>query len=79
MRLFFYFCAKFLYKATSDGAIVWAKSLGGSSYDGDIGLGVDPDGNVYMAGGFIDKLYLGDSLLLSAGIHTGIAVRSMIL
>lgn len=57
----------FLYKANPNGAIVWAKSLGGSSYDGDVGLGVDPDGNVYLAGGFIDKLHLDDSVILDAG------------
>lgn len=56
----------FLYRTKPDGTVLWAKSLGGPSYDGDVGLGIDADGNVYLAGGFVEELHLDNSLLLSA-------------
>lgn len=56
----------FLYRTTSDGTIVWAKSLGGPNYDGDVGLGIDAHGNIYLAGGFIKELIMDNSTLVSA-------------
>ncbi|HMP99574.1 MAG TPA: gliding motility-associated C-terminal domain-containing protein [Cyclobacteriaceae bacterium] len=56
----------FLYKAKPNGEVIWVKMLGGPSYNGDVGLDVDADGNIYLAGGFIQELYFDDDLVLSS-------------
>ena len=42
----------FVAKLDATGAVVWAKSSGGSSSDVPHGIGVDAAGNCYVAGGF---------------------------
>ncbi|UKN03755.1 T9SS type A sorting domain-containing protein [Paracrocinitomix mangrovi] len=44
----------YVHELDEDGDIVWAKSIGGTAYDGAEGLTVDADGNVYVTGGFGD-------------------------
>ncbi|WP_173977550.1 DUF4347 domain-containing protein, partial [Magnetospirillum sp. LM-5] len=42
----------FIQKLTSSGALVWAKSVGGSSYENAAGIAVDGDGSVVLTGTF---------------------------
>jgi hypothetical protein len=42
----------FISKLNSDGSFAWAKSLGGTNFDGVSGLKVDSSGNVYTTGYF---------------------------
>ncbi len=39
-------------KFTTAGALVWARSMGGSNNDGPLGIALDAQGNVYTTGGF---------------------------
>ncbi len=56
----------FVYKTSPDGNVLWAKSFEGPIYGGDVGVDTDADGNVYIAGGFIEKLYFNGELKLSS-------------
>jgi gliding motility-associated-like protein len=56
----------FVYKTTPDGDVLWAKSFAGPNYGGDVGVDVDSDLNIYVAGGFIEKLYFDGDLKLSS-------------
>ncbi len=42
----------FITKLDPNGNFIWAKSMGGNSYDGGAGIVVDASGNVYITGGF---------------------------
>jgi hypothetical protein len=54
-------------KYTSMGAHVWSKRLGGASYDDVRGIGVDPSGNIFVAGYNLGTTNLGGVDLPSAG------------
>jgi len=57
----------FVYKTNTDGTVLWAKTFGGPVYDGDVGLDIDDEGNIYIAGGFVGELYFEGALKLSGG------------
>ena len=42
----------FVAKYSSDGALIWAKAMGGTSQDSGCAIAVGPDGSVYTTGGF---------------------------
>ena len=42
----------YVLKMTTDGDLVWARSMGGSGYDEGFGIGVDADGGVHVVGMF---------------------------
>src|ERR1035437_6133157 len=42
----------FISKLNSSGNFVWAKTMGGTSYDGGSSIALDASGNVYTTGGF---------------------------
>ena len=44
----------FVQKLTPGGALMWAKAIGGPQPDFATSLAVDPDGNIYVGGGFED-------------------------
>ena len=54
----------FLFKATAQGEVLWAKSFHGPSWGGDCSLATDAQGNIYVAGGFVkDLIFEGRKLL----------------
>jgi gliding motility-associated-like protein len=50
-----------IYKTTKYGEVIWAHTFGGPMYQGDVGVDLDSDGNIYVAGGFVQELYFDDS------------------
>lgn len=56
----------FIYKTKPDGNVIWAKSFEGPVYGGDVGVDTDAEGNIYVAGGFINELYFNGALQLTA-------------
>jgi gliding motility-associated-like protein len=60
----------FLYKTAPNGTVLWVKVLAGPSYGGDVGVEVDAAGNIYVAGGFIQQLFIdGVSRLTSPSTY----------
>ncbi|MDQ3049011.1 MAG: SBBP repeat-containing protein, partial [Bacteroidota bacterium] len=63
----------FVIKLNSSGALVWAKSMGGSNYDIGTSIAVDENGFIYLSGYFYDSCDFdpgpGISNLVSAGFH----------
>jgi Beta-propeller repeat len=62
----------FISKLDSNGNFVWAKSMGGDSYDYASGIKIDASGNIYTTGSFrgtidIDPSLTGTTNLVSAG------------
>jgi len=57
----------FVAKYSSTGGYVWAKTVGGTGYDGGTGVAVDGTGNVYVAGYFELSADFGGGPLVSAG------------
>jgi FG-GAP-like repeat/Beta-propeller repeat len=62
----------FISKLDASGNFLWAKSMGGTSYDGVTGIAIDRNGNVYTSGYFSDTVDFDPSLtgvtnLVSAG------------
>jgi gliding motility-associated-like protein len=49
---------------------LWAHTLGGPVYSGDVGVTVDNTDNIYLAGGFIDKLYFDNTLQLTSPFNS---------
>jgi gliding motility-associated-like protein len=60
----------FIYKTNKNGQVLWAHTLGGPVYGGDVGVTVDEIGNIYIAGGFIDKLYFDNNLKLTSPVNS---------
>lgn len=46
----------FLLKLDAEGNYLWSRRFGGISYDGVGGLGVDPDGHIYIGGNFSESV-----------------------
>lgn len=59
----------FLVKYTSDGTALWAEPFG-DEYAVAADMAVAPSGNVYVAGLFHDSLYLADTTVVAAGLHS---------
>ena len=59
----------YLAKYNNAGRLLWAHSFGGSGYDGPIGLGVDADGNTYVAGQFEGVARFGGHQLTAESGH----------
>ncbi|HWM84877.1 MAG TPA: hypothetical protein VNO33_03540 [Kofleriaceae bacterium] len=57
----------FLARFGADGALRWARQLGGVNDDIADALAIDPQGNAVVAGSFSDKLSVGDGTLESEG------------
>ena len=55
----------FLAKYSASGNVVWAKSAGGTSYDGPFSIAVDAAGNIYVAGYFASPTITFDSFTLT--------------
>jgi gliding motility-associated-like protein len=55
----------FIYKSNKNGEIIWAHTFGGPSYGGDVGVSLDGNGNIYVAGGFISQLYFDNDLKIT--------------
>jgi gliding motility-associated-like protein len=55
-----------LFKSNKHGEVQWAHTLGGSHYHGDSGVDVDAEGNIYLAGGFVQDLYFNTELKLTS-------------
>ena len=58
----------FLARFKGDGSHVWSKSFKSSSYALSDGLGIDGDGEVYLAGYFTGSLDLGGGQLVAPGL-----------
>jgi gliding motility-associated-like protein len=54
-----------IYKTTSTGQILWAKTLNNPDYAGDVGIATDKNGNIYVAGGFIGSLAVDGNTIIS--------------
>lgn len=63
----------FLTKLTTDGAFVWAKSIGGPQNDGSNGLYTDASGNCYLTGYFTNTITFGDSTFSGVNMDVLIA------
>ncbi|MEN7548789.1 SBBP repeat-containing protein [Rapidithrix thailandica] len=63
----------FVQKLDGEGNFVWAKSMGGSSYDHGYSIAVDPEGNVYTTGYFRETVDFdpgpGTSNLTAIGLY----------
>jgi hypothetical protein len=64
----------FISKLDASGNFLWAKSMGGTSYDGVTGIAIDRNGNVFTSGYFSDTVDFdpsstGVTNLVSAGQH----------
>lgn len=57
----------FLARLGPDGAVRWARQLGGANDDIADALAVDPQGNAVVAGSFSEELTVGDGSLVSEG------------
>jgi large repetitive protein len=55
-----------IWKLTSAGSFVWARSYGSTDYDAATAVAVDPQGNIYATGAFSDTVSFG-STALTAG------------
>lgn len=51
------------------GKAIWATKAGGDADDFGNAIGVDKDGNCYVAGAFVHTLYIGSEILTSHGQH----------
>lgn len=56
----------FIVKFTTDGAITWARAVGGTRDDLPGDVAIDGDGNVVVGGSFSDTINLGGTPLMSA-------------
>ncbi len=57
----------FLARLGPDGAVRWARQLGGANDDIADALALDPQGNAVVAGSFSEELTVGDGTLKSEG------------
>lgn len=57
----------FVAKFDPNGAVVWAKRMGGGGPDGAGGVAVDSQGNVYVTGNFLLEANFGSTTLTSKG------------
>jgi Domain of unknown function (DUF4347)/Beta-propeller repeat len=57
----------FITKQASDGTLIWAKAMGGTSFDQAHAVTVDSSGNVYTTGYFQGTAIFGSTSLTSAG------------
>ncbi len=57
----------FVEKVDPTGTVLWAKRMGGGPGTGGYGIGLDADGNTYVAGSFTGNSTFGDFTLASAG------------
>ncbi|MFB0923682.1 MAG: SBBP repeat-containing protein, partial [Vicingaceae bacterium] len=61
----------FIQKLDATGNFIWAKGIGGSSYDGGYSITTDETGNVYVVGNFYDTVDFnqggGNNTLVSVG------------
>lgn len=55
-----------LFKSDQHGIVQWAHTLGAPHYHGDAGVDVDADGNIYITGGFINQLFVENTLKLTS-------------
>ena len=58
----------FLAKYNSSGSFLWAKSTGGTDWDIAQALATDPNGDVYIAGGFSMSVNFGTGTVTSGGL-----------
>jgi hypothetical protein len=56
----------FIVKLTTDGAITWARAVGGTRTENPGDVAIDGDGNIVVVGNFIDTTNLGGTTLTSA-------------
>jgi Domain of unknown function (DUF4347)/Bacterial Ig-like domain/Beta-propeller repeat len=57
----------FVTKLNSDGSVAWAKSFGGSDFDGGSSIATDSSGNAYTTGRFYGSATFGSTTLTSNG------------
>jgi len=66
----------FVAKMDADGNWLWAKNVGGTSFDSGYGITTDANGNIYIIGSFIDNADFGSYSLTSNG-YSDIFVAKM--
>jgi outer membrane protein assembly factor BamB len=59
----------FLLKLDPTGEPIWSRSFGGTSHDYADDIAVDAQGNIYIAGSFMERLDLGGGPLKCKGVH----------
>lgn len=67
LLLFYLFMFSLSTTLRAEGELIWAKSIGGSGFDGGNSIVADSQGRVYVAGEFADTLQLGETTLNSLG------------
>ncbi len=61
----------FIAKYDASGNYVWAKNIGGLDWDYGQGITLDPTGNVYVTGSFVDTAYAGTAPSVNSVISSG--------
>lgn len=68
----------FIMKCDSQGNFLWAKGVGGNSYDDPSGLAIDSKNNVYLSGNFSSsKIAFGEDSVLYTGFGEDIFVAKL--
>ena len=57
----------FVAKLTDDGAVTWARALGGPDFENGVAIATDAGGDVYVTGGFVNTTDIGGTSLTSVG------------
>ncbi|OYT12178.1 MAG: hypothetical protein B6I18_01585 [Bacteroidetes bacterium 4572_112] len=69
----------FLQKVNSEGNLIWAKRIGGTTSDGAQAVTTDNQGNVYVTGYFSGTVYFdisnSNSMLIAVGIFDGFILK----
>jgi hypothetical protein len=65
----------FVLALDDSGAHLWSRALGGSGFDSAMGVAVDPNGRVAIAGAFSGSVDFGLGVVTSVGYSDGVTIR----